>query len=193
MRNLPHSIIGLLAGLALAACGPSGKQVASAQQARYQGNGQELFAVVKEITAESHKILKADDASMGLQTMGRWYTAQGQPMADVTSLESVPDQAVNVSLIVELVPDGTQHKVVVRPVLARKEKGIAQPKDLDPKDPTVPEWVASKGEKLAVQLFEALKKHEATPGAAPAAAPAPAATPADGAAAGSAAPAAPTP
>jgi hypothetical protein len=46
--NISCSVLALALGAAaLAACGPSGKQVTTAKQARYQGDKQQLFAVIK--------------------------------------------------------------------------------------------------------------------------------------------------
>ncbi len=81
MRNLTCSMIALALALLASACGPSGKQVATAKQARYQGDRSQIFAVVQKTVASKYKIQKADEASFGLQTDSRWYSQDGQPVS----------------------------------------------------------------------------------------------------------------
>jgi len=165
------------AALALAACGPSGKQVTTAKQARYQGDRQQIFAVIKQTVQSKYGILKADDAALGLQTEGRWYTAEGQPIStSMGDTREIPDQSLNISFVVELLSEGDRLIVSVKPIFSRHVKGKKEPDILDAKDPSVPEWAHGKGDNLQVTLHEALKQYEAG-GAAPApgpAAPAPA-------------------
>jgi len=172
-----------LAAVSLAACGPSGKQVTTAKAARYQGDRQQLFAVIKQTVASSYKIQKADDAAYGLQTEGRWYNPEGQavssPMGDA---RDVPDGSLNIALVVTLEPDGERHIVAVKPIIARFIKGQPAPQPLEATDPSLPGWVHGKGDNLQVSLYEALKQYEVkvTGGAAPAAggaAPGPSPTP----------------
>ncbi len=177
------ALAAVLVAAPLAACGPSGKQVTTAKQARYQGDRQQLFAVIKQTVAESYKIQKVDDAAYGLQTEGRWYNPEGQavssPMGDA---RDVPDQSLNIALVVELLPEGERHIVSVKPVIARHIKGQPNPQPVEATDPSLPGWVHGKGDNLQVALHDALKQDEVqvAGGAAPAAgtpAPGPSPTP----------------
>lgn len=180
-------MIAVAAIVAAAACGPSGKQVATAKQARYQGDQQQLFAVIKQTVASKYKIEKSDEAALGVQTEGRWYNPEGQAIsANIGDVRDVPDQSLNISIIVELLPDGPSHVVSVKPQIVRFTKARPDPEVLEPTDPSIPAWALGKGDNLQVALYEALKAYEVqvTAGAAaPAADPAaPAADPADPAA-----------
>jgi hypothetical protein len=199
MRNLSCSVLGLvLAALALAAlgaCGPSGKQVATAKEARYQGDPQRIFAVIKQAVESKYKILKSDEAALGLQTEGRWYSPEGQAIsATIGDARDVPDQSLNISLVVELLTDGDRRVVSVKPLIMRYHQGRPNPDQVESTDPSLPGWVHGKGDNLLVAIHEALGPYEvkAAGGAAPAPAPDPAA-PASAPAAGSADPAAPSP
>jgi hypothetical protein len=172
-----------LVAVPLAACGPSGKQVATAREARYQGEQQQLFAVIKQTVAASYTIQKVDDASYGLQTEGRWFSPEGQaistPMGDA---RDKPDGSLSIALVVQLQPDGDRYIVLVKPIVARFIKGQPAPQPLEENDPSVPSWVRDKGDNLQVSLHEALKQYEVkgAGGAAPAAggaAPGPSPTP----------------
>jgi hypothetical protein len=177
MRTISCSVLALALALAasaaLAACGPSGKQVAAAKQARYQGDRQQIFAVMKQTVGSKYKIEQTDEAAMGVQTEARWYNPEGQsvasPMGDASA---VPDGSLGIALIVELLPDGDRHLVSVKPLILRFHKGRPNPDVLEATDPSLPGWVHGKGDNLLVSLHEALKPYEV--GMAPAPAPAPA-------------------
>lgn len=201
MRNISLSVAALLAGAvvalgALGACGPSGKQIATAKQARYQGDPQQLFATMKAAVESKYKVMKSDEASRGLQTDGRWYNPEGQAVsATMGDVRDVPDQSINVSLVVELLPEGQSFVVSIKPVFLRYHKGRPNPDVLDAKDPSVPGWAHGKGDNLAVEIYNAMKQYEVkvAPAATPPAAPAPGAAPAPAAGSGTEPPAAPAP
>ena len=70
MQNISSKVIAslaiaLLAG-ALAGCGPSGKQVATARQAQYKGDQSQIFAVIQQTVSAKYKIERADEAAYGL-------------------------------------------------------------------------------------------------------------------------------
>ncbi|HSK02819.1 MAG TPA: hypothetical protein VK932_16320, partial [Kofleriaceae bacterium] len=158
--------LALAASAALAACGPSGKQVATAQQARYQGDQPQIFAVMKQTVASKYKIEQADEAAMGVQTEARWYNPEGQAVASpLGDASSVPDGSLGIALVVELLPDGDRHLVSVKPLILRFHKGRPNPDVLDATDPSLPGWVHSKGDSLQVALHEALKPYEVGPAA----------------------------
>jgi hypothetical protein len=172
MRNLSCSVIALALALAAVACGPSGKQVATAKQARYQGDRSQIFAVMQKTVAAKYKIQKADEAAFGLQTDNRWYSQDGQPVSGtLDDVANVPDRGLNISLVVELLPDGERHMISVKPVIVRYVKGHAQPEEVRDTDPTLPEWIHDRITELQLDLYKALQQYEAK-GAAGSAAPA---------------------
>jgi len=183
MRNLPLSVVALIAGLAIAvgACGPSGKQIATAKQARYQGDRLQMFAALKQVVASKYKVMKSDEAAMGMQTDGRWYNPEGQAVsATMGDVRDVPDQSLNVSFVVELLPEGSNYVVSIKSVYLRYIKGRPNPDVLDEKDPSIPGWARGKGDNLAVEIFDEMKSYavKVAPSAAPAPTPAPTPTPA---------------
>jgi hypothetical protein len=161
MRNLSCSMIALVA-VVLAACGASSKQVATAKEARYQGDRSQMFAVIKQTVLSKYKIQKADEASLGLQTEGRWYNPDGQPVSGtLEDVGNVPDRGLNISLVVELLPEGDHSRVSVKPVILRYLKGHSQPEAVDvEKDPTIPDWARDKVTDLQVDLHKALQQYE---------------------------------
>lgn len=164
MRNLSCKVIALAIALAAVACGPSGKQVATAKQARYQGDQQQIFATIQKTVAAKYKIQKADEAALGLQTDSRWYNQDGQPVSGtLEDVSNVPDRGLNVSLVVTLVPDGDRQMVSVTPVILRYIKGHQQPETVNETDPTLPEWVHDRVTELQVELHKALQPYEAKP------------------------------
>jgi hypothetical protein len=188
MRNISCSMIALaLAAVAAVACGPSGKQIATAKQARYQGDQQQIFSVIKQTVEASHKVERADDAAYGLQTVGRWFNPEGQALPNAPDdIRDVPDRSLNIALVVTLVPEGAHHVVSVKPLIVRYRKNEPKPEIIEnpEADRSIPDWAHSKGDDLQVALHKALAQYEVkVTGAAPAGGPAP----------GSAAPATPTP
>lgn len=183
MRNIQLSTAALAAMLvlgALGACGPSGKQVATAKQARYTGDRLQLFATAKAATESKYKLAKVDEASLGLQTEGRWYNPEGQAIsATMGDVRDVPDQSLNIALVVEVLPEGSNYVVSVSPVIMRYFKGRPNPDVLDNKDPSIPGWAHGKTDNLQVVIYDALKQYElkGAAGAPAPGAPAPAPTP----------------
>jgi hypothetical protein len=153
---------------ALAACGgPSGRDVAMAKQARFQGDKLELFATAKAATEAKYKLAKSDETTLGLQTTGRWYSPEGLGNSNSdTNLQDLVDQSINLTLVVELLPEGSDKWIVsVRPVMFRFTQGQPKPHQLDAKDPSVPGWVHGKVDQLHFAIYEKLKPYEVkTPG-----------------------------
>lgn len=169
MRNIQLTFAAVGAIAMVAACGPSGKQVATAKQARYQGDKLQLFAAVKAATESKYKLKQVDETALGLQTVGRWYNAEGQAVSsNVDDLRDVPDQSLNISLIVEVLPEGSNYVVAIKPVILRRFKDRPNADVLDPKDPSIPGWAHGKADNLSVEIYDALKQYEvraAAPGA----------------------------
>lgn len=197
MRNLSLSLPLLIA---LAACGPSNKEVAAAKQARYTGDKSTLFQAAKAAVEAKHKIAKEDEAALGFQTIGRWYTQDGMlaPGSD-EDMRQVPDKSIRMTLVVRLLPDGENWIIEVEPSMLRRVSGSPQPMKLEKTDPSVPGFVTGQVDALQFEIWSALKQYEVKMpgGIAPApAAPTPAQDPApaaDPAAAGSGSATAPAP
>ncbi|MFN0253595.1 MAG: hypothetical protein ACKV2T_42400 [Kofleriaceae bacterium] len=197
MRTLTLS---LAAVIALVACGgPSTQEITTAKQARYEGDKSVLFRTAKAAAEEKSKIANADEAALGFQTVGRWYTTDGilAPGSD-EDYKNVPDKSIRVTLVVRLVPDADKWIVQVEPSMLRRISGSPQPQKVEPNDPSVPGYVQGQVDAMQFTIWKALQQYQVkTPGGiAPATAPAPATDPAAGSAApdaGSAAPAPATP
>ncbi len=205
MRNLVCSFATLVA-IALAACGPSSKEVATAKTARYQGDKLQIFAATKAVVESKYKLQKSDETTLGMQTVGRWYSPEGLATSSTADDErDLPDKSMNVTLVVTLLPEGDAWVVKVTPRMLRKNIGMPKPDEVKEGDPSVPGWIDSKVDQLALDIHKALAAYEVktpggipagpTPGPSPdepssgsAAAPAEPAAPAEGSAAG-----APTP
>jgi hypothetical protein len=159
MRNLT---LTLAAAIALAACGgPSNQEITTAKQARYQGDKSVLFRTAKAAVEESSKVAKEDEATLGFQTVGRWYTTEGilAPGSD-EDYKRVPDKSLRITLVVRLLPDADKWIVQVEPSLLRKQTGSPQPQKIEPTDPSVPGFVQGQVDSLQFTIWKALKEFE---------------------------------
>lgn len=210
MRNL---IISLAV---LAACGgPSGKDVAMAKVARYQGDKLQLFAGMKETVEGKYKVDVSDETKLAVKTTARWYTPEGlvsnwspedgRGTRGVAKTEEgrsgTMDRALNIALVAQLLPENENWVVHIEPIILRYNEGQPKLELMRPDDPSLPGFVKGKSDELAYDINKRLKQWEVkspggniapapAPAAAPAAdpAPAPAADPAPAPAEGSAAP-----
>lgn len=159
MRNL---VLSALALAAFVACGPSSKEVATAKSARYQGDKLQLFAEVRAATEANYKITKSDETSLGLQTDARWYAIDGNSvtMRDNGDMTEMPDKAIHIALVVTMLPDGSNWVVKVTPMLERYNRGIPKPEPLKEGDASLPGWVQSKVDELALDIHKRLAKYE---------------------------------
>jgi hypothetical protein len=159
MRNL---VLSALALAALVACGPSSKEVATAKSARYQGDKLQLFAEAKAATESKYKLVKSDETSLGMQTEPRWYGVDGNSvtMRDSGDMTEMPDKAIHIALVVTLLPDGSNWVVKVAPLLERYNRGIPKPEPLREGDASLPGWVQSKVDELALDIHKRLAKYE---------------------------------
>jgi hypothetical protein len=182
MRNL---IVALLVAAFAFACGPSSGQLKAAKTAHYKGDKAEMFNLAKQATEAKYKLQKADEASLGFQTTGRWYTPEGLAASErADDIRDVPDNSLNIALVVTLVPDGDAYVVQVKPLMIRYHAGSPKPEPISENDPSVPGWAQGKVDQLALDIHDALAKYEvkavggtvtpAGPGAAPAGSAAPA-------------------
>jgi hypothetical protein len=215
MRNLVCSLAAVVA-IAAVSCGPSSKEVATAKTARYQGDKLQLFAATKAVVEDKYKLTKSDETTLGMQTEGKWYTPEGMIITrqggtgtktvdrgggvTASGNDSIyPDGSINITLVVQLLPDGSNWVVKVTPVMLRFTAGNPQPQPVKEDDPSVPGFATSKVDQLALDIHKALGKYEvkqlggiapASPGPSPDE-PSPAAgsaVPIEGSAAGSSSP-----
>lgn len=202
MRNL----IITVAIVAIAACGgPSGKEVAMAKQARYQGDKLQLFGLMKETVESKYKLDVSDETKLALRTISRWYTPEGL-VSNWTPQDTgkLPDRSLGIALIAQLLPEQDNWVVHIEPVILRYNAGQPKLEPVRPDDPSLPGFVRGKSDELAYDVNKKLKQYEIkspggniapAPAPAPEAAPESAPTPEAAPAEGSAAPAegAPTP
>jgi hypothetical protein len=159
MRNLVLSGLAL-AALALCACGSSSKEVAMAKTARYQGDKLQLFAETKAVVETKYKIAKSDEVALGMSTQARWFTPEGLAANDSGDVSMLQDKSLNITLIVELLPDGDKWLVKVTPKILRYNRGIPKPEDVKEDDISLPNWVGSRTDELALDIHKRLSKFE---------------------------------
>jgi hypothetical protein len=172
MRNLVCSVAAI-AALALVACGASSKEVAMAKTARYQGDKLELFAATRAaVESANYKIARSDETRLDLATTARWFSVEGlsqTPRSEGSEMLDLTDKSINISMVVALLHDGDNWVVKVTPVLARYNRGIPKLEPLKEGDASLPGWVESKVDSLALDIHKALGKYEvkSVPGQAP--------------------------
>jgi hypothetical protein len=166
-----HLLLGIAAIAVLAACGPSSQEVASAKLARYKGDKLELFAAVKAKTESKYRLTKSDETTLGMQTEARWFSHEGraQTRGDGDDIQTLADKSINIALVVTMLPDGDAWVVKVTPVMLRHNSGMPKPEPVKEGDPSLPGWVVSKVDSLALDIHKALGKWavKRVPGAAP--------------------------
>jgi len=153
----------------IAACGPSGKEIALAKQARYQGDKLTLFNAAKTATEEKYKLEVSDETTLSFRTISRWYTPDGLVAAERnadrnqsnTGYNSLyPDRSVSVALVVKLLPEGQNWVVDVTPIMERYHAGSPQTEPLKPGDPSIPGWATGKVDQLYSAIHDGLKQYE---------------------------------
>jgi hypothetical protein len=189
MRNLVLSVAAL-AALVLCACGASSKEVAMAKTARYTGDKLVLFAETKAAVAGKYKLTKTDEMALTIETLPRWFTPDGLAANDAGDVSMLQHLSLNIMMGVQLLPDGSNWVVKVTPVILRYNKGIPKPEPVKEGDYSLPNWVQSRTDELALDIHKQLAQYEVRSvpaqvpaGNEPAPAPAPAAPAPDGAAA----------
>jgi len=183
MRNPSFSRLAILiATLALCACGPSSKELSGAKTAHYKGDKLVMFNAIKTTVAEKYHIEKSDETSLGMQTVGKWYTPEGLAAGERNDdMRDVPDKSLRIALVITMQPDGDAYVVNVKPLMIRYLAGSPKPEPVAADDASVPGWATGKVDELAMDIHSALAQYEVktVPGSVPPpAAPAPAAAPA---------------
>jgi hypothetical protein len=181
MRNL------IITAAILAACGgPSGKDVAMAKQARYEGDKLQLFGLMKQAVESKYKLEVSDETRLSMKTIPRWYTSEGLVSnwtpGDVAAdgRHKLPDRSLNIVLVAQMLPENDKWIVHIEPVILLFREGQSNLEPLRPDDPSLPGFVRGKADELAFDVNKKLKQYEVrTPGgvmpapATPAPAPAP--------------------
>lgn len=170
-----------------------------AKTARYQGDKLMLFAETKAVVESKYQLAKTDETQLLVQTTARWFTPDGLAANDAGDVSMMQDRSLNVAMVAQLLPDGDKWIVKVTPVIARYNRGIPKPEMVKEGDASLPGWVESKTDTLAIDIHKQLSKYEvkSVPQMVPAGnePPPPAPAPTEGSAAapaeGSAAPATP--
>jgi len=171
----------LIAALAIAACGPSSKELSGAKTAHYKGDKLVMFGAIKTAVGDKYHIQKSDENTLGLQTIGRWFTPEGLAAGERDGdMRDVPDKSIQIALVVTMQPDGDAYVVTVKPLMLRFLAGSPKPEPLTADDPSVPGWATGKVDQLALDIHTALAQYEvkSVPGAAPPPLPAGSAAPA---------------
>lgn len=176
MRNLIVTVVALAA---IVGCGPSGKEVAMAKQARYQGDKLALFGAMKDGVEAKYKLEVSDETKLALKTIARWYTPEGvasnwspedgRGSTDATK-KGIPDRSLNISLVAQLLPEQGSWVVHIEPVILRYNEGRPNFDKVTPDDPSLPGFVQGKVDQLAYDINQKLKAYEVktTGGIAPA-------------------------
>jgi len=199
MRN-PNFLLRLatvVVAIAIAACGPSSKELSGAKTAHYKGDKLVMFGAIKATVAEKYHIAKSDENALGMQTVGRWFTPEGLAAGERNDdMRDVPDKSIQIALVVTMQPDGDDYVVNVKPLMIRYIAGSPKPQPLAEHDSSLPGWASGKVDELALEIHTALAQYEVKslpgsvpPPAGPAPAPAPAPAPDSGSAAPAPAPA----
>jgi hypothetical protein len=150
----------MLVAAAIAACGPSSKDVQVATTAHYRASEATIFSIALEVTQETFKIATTNDLAGKLLTLPKWYSADGQSQsAGVGDGVLVNDGSLLVALLVEVGTDETGVIVKVTPITERYRMGQSQTEKLPPDDPSLPGWVTGKAEALAVAIHERAKQY----------------------------------
>jgi hypothetical protein len=151
----------LIATVALAACGPNAKELSGAKSARYKGDKLQMFASIKTTVEQKYHIEKSDETTLGLQTVGRWYTPEGLAAGERNDdMRDVPDKSLRIALVVTMQADGDTYLVNVKPLMIRYMAGSPKPEPVAAEDPSVPGWASGKVDELALDIHTALASFE---------------------------------
>ncbi|MEO8552047.1 MAG: hypothetical protein ABI678_18850, partial [Kofleriaceae bacterium] len=151
----------LIAGAALLACGPNAKELSGAKSAHYKGDKLQMFAAIKTTVEAKYHIEKSDETSLGMQTVGRWYTPEGLAAGERNDdMRDVPDKSLRIALVVTMQPDGDAFVVNVKPLMIRYMAGSPKPEAVAAEDPSVPGWATGKVDEMAMDIHAALASFE---------------------------------
>jgi hypothetical protein len=162
-----------LAVLLLAACGPSTAQIQTAKMAVYHGDGHQLLELAEQAATgdEHYKISTVDDGHLMFETIGRFYSPEGDLQSEgAQGYVKVDNHSVKVSFIVAVQQiDSDQFAVIVKPRTWQYLRGSPQMRELDAQDPNLPPWVLGRANVLQLAIYERTRGYAiaTAPGAAP--------------------------
>lgn len=155
----------IVAVIALAACGPSGRLVKTAKRAQYKASGQTIYDVAVDVALASYDIAERDETNFTFVTKPQFYNAEGGRQstgADDTVMVSAG--SVRLQLLVEVVPVDDSHVTVkVTPRTVQVVSGSPKPRELAPDDPGLPPWVLGRADALTVAVYERAQRYIASP------------------------------
>jgi hypothetical protein len=159
--NLLRLAILIAASALVGACGPNAKELSGAKSAHYKGDKLQMFAAIKTTVESKYHIEKSDENSLGMQTVGRWYTPEGLAAGERNDdMRDVPDKSLRIALVVTMQPDGDTYVINVKPLMIRYLAGSPKPESVAAEDPSVPGWASGKVDELAMDLHTALASYE---------------------------------
>jgi hypothetical protein len=149
-----------LVALALACCGPSTAELRTAKTTVYAASGDNvsrLLALAERGAQDEHyKIGAVDDGHLQFETVGRFYSPEGDIQSEgAEGYVRVDNHSVKVSFIVVLAQtDTNQYMVTVTPRTWQYLAGSPQMRELAPDDPNLPPWVKGRADALALAIHD---------------------------------------
>jgi hypothetical protein len=147
-----------------AACGPNSAQIQRAREARYHAEpGQLLQGAAAAAEAEHYKIGEVDAEHGAFMTLDKFFTAEG-------TTESVgadggiraADRSIVLAYVVRLAEaDGGGYTIEIQPDVRRYFVDRPNVDPVPAGDPTMPGWVATRTDALAVAIHDQLAAYEA--------------------------------
>lgn len=156
--------VSVLMLLLFVSCGASPAEVKAARDTTYSAEPVTLFNELKAATEQTYKIAAVDETTFAIRTAGRWYTPEGQVDTKAgTNPSSVQDKSINLAVLVGIVrADSRSYKVIIEPIVLRKNGLSSAPEALKMTDPTVPGWVRGKLDSLQVEIHHRLERYAVT-------------------------------
>lgn len=164
--SLRMIVLGLVAGLAFIACGPSAQQIKTARTARYHTTASTAFqAAMSALSKNDYKIGAADPVAGRARTVDRWYEYDGTYVAKNSDDKVITkDRMVNLTIDVAVVADGDAFRVEVTPQAMQFRDGYSALQQLGPNDPAMSGWITGKVDNIYISIYDALKKDAVAPG-----------------------------
>ena len=146
--------------IAIAACGPSAKDVQTARNATYSCSYDEVFKTVFEQMKSQGAIAAANPDKGVIASEYRWHTAAGVPHKRGAAVVGDGDLAFAVAVVI----DGRESfRLVARPSVLAHVVGSPAGKELSESDGDWPDWAKPKVDVLLVNIHGKLKHCANTP------------------------------
>lgn len=153
-------LLRLLLVVVLGCGGPSSAEIKDAKSAQYKADADVLLDIAIQVAQENYKVGQVDAANKRFATVPQFYSAEGgRQSAGAGGFVSISPGSVELMLVVEIVPGGVGHHVVVTPVTFQMVSGSPKPRELKPDDPNLPPWVLGRADALAVAIHAQAKPH----------------------------------